>query len=888
MATGSRENQQGRWRRNVLTYVKTVILGHAGADFDCIASMAGLSRLYAGAVAILPTSLEPNVEGFLRLYEGRFRFVRVPLSALPKEEIDTVVLADTIVPSRLGDYRALLDQKGVRIVAYDHHEPSSASLQYIDEGHIQKCGATASLVIAALRQQFVPVNPDEATLLALGIYEDTGSLLFPETTAFDVEQAAYLLKAGANLSMVARFVTTYLVPRQQAVLERALTGISVQTVAGAQIAFAIVEAPRNVGNLSVIVHRLSQIVRADAIFLLYQTPEALYVLGRSDRLLNVAELLAPLGGAGRIHAAASILRDGTSAGTARDRIIERIAARHTQRRQVVHEIMTPEPVIISDDTAASEALQTMVHLGFSVLPVQHDGNITGIVSKKALEKTSLAHLQQKPVRYFLNTRLPVVSPLATAEELVQAFGTYGIGLLLVMEEGHLIGVVSRSDVLRYLNRTSRAQTVIEGAGIQEISKAELDRLGGAGTSEVLEQIGRIGEAAGNPSYLVGGSVRDVLLGRAPKDFDIVTEKDVSGVAAAVAHAFGTEVISYGRFMTHKVRINGHEYDFAGARLEYYDFPGSLPTVAPAPLMKDLLRRDFTINAIAMSLSSSDFGRIFDATGGLSDLKAHIVRITYPDSFIEDPARILRAVATQARLDFRLEEGTRAKAREALELGLLNVRRNKRAQDEFKEMLAGGNAVACIEGLSALECSLLGLPLARPRQPKLKLLEELDRSHQEQHPAVDAPAWVAPLLVWLGNLPSAELREILKDFGASDRLAAACRSWQHRERTIRRLLRPEERRISLVAERLQSLPAPILCILEARLSVVHRSEESKYLHDVLIRLQEPALLSGEDVVALGVREGPQVGRRLDDVRRLQLDGVLHSREEAIAYLCTLKG
>jgi tRNA nucleotidyltransferase (CCA-adding enzyme) len=850
--------------------------------------MAGLSRLYAGSVAVLPTSLEPNVEEFLRLYEGRFRFVRIPPATLLKEDIETIVLADTIVASRLGDYAGLLDRKGARLIAYDHHEPSSASLQHIDEGHIQKCGATASLVTAALREQFVPVNPDEATLLALGIYEDTGSLLFPETDAFDVEQAAYLLKAGASLSMVARFVTTYLVPKQQAALENALTSVSVQTIAGAQIAFATVRAPRNVGNLSVIVHRLSQIVRADAIFLLYQTPEALYVLGRSDRFLNVAELLAPLGGAGRVHAAASILRDGTSAETAQERIVETIAARRAQRRQVVREIMTPDPVVIPDDRGAAEALQMMVNLGFSVLPVQCNGTIAGIVAKKTLEKTSLARLQQKPVRYFLNTHLPVVSPMATAEELIQAFGAYGTGLLLVMEDERLVGVVSRSDVLRYLNRTSRPQAVVGAAGTQKISRTDLDRLGGVGTAETLAQIGRIGETAGNPSYLVGGSVRDVLLGVPPKDFDVVTEKDVSGVATAVAHAFGTEVISYGRFMTHKVHIGGREYDFAGARLEYYDFPGSLPTVAPAPLMKDLLRRDFTINALAMSLASSDFGTVLDATGGLSDLKSRIVRMTYPDSFIEDPARILRAVATEARLGFILEEGTRAKAHEALELGLLNVRRNKRAQDEFKEMLSAGNAVACVEGLSSLGCSLLGLPLVRPRSSKLRLLEELDRSRLECQQGLEAPSWVAPLLVWLGDVPADELREILKDFGMSDRLASACRSWQRKERTLRRLLEPEARKASLIAERLRGLPAPIFCILQARLAGLGRTEQRQYLQQVLIRSQEPALLSGEDVVGLGVREGPQVGRLLGEVRRLQLDGVLRSREEALAYLCMLKG
>ncbi|MCX6097332.1 MAG: CBS domain-containing protein [Caldiserica bacterium] len=868
--------------------MKTVILGHAGADFDCVASMAGLSRLYAGAVPVLPGSLEPNVEEFLRLYEGRFRFVRMPAPTLLKEDIETVIIADTIVASRLGEYKGILSLPGIKLVAYDHHEPNSASLVHIDEGHIRKCGATASLVTAALREELVPVNPDEATLLALGIYEDTGSLLFAETTAFDVEQAAYLLKAGASLSMVARYVTTYLTPEQQTALENALNNAQVRTVAGAQIAFSIVHAERNVGNLSVIVHRLAQIIKAEALFLIYQTPQTLYVLGRSDRLLNVAELLAPLGGAGRVHAAASILRDGTSAETALERIVSSIAARNTQRYQVVHDIMTSHPASISQDRVAEQALQTMVNLGFSVLPVEHDGHIVGIVAKKTLEKTSLTRLQQKPVHYFLNTRIPAVPLTATVEELIQAFGTYNTGLLLVMERDHLLGVVSRSDVLRYLNSTAHPQSVVGATGGRVIARSDLDRWGGSDTAATLARIGQIGDAEENRAYLVGGSVRDVLLGRYPNDWDIVTDKDVSGVAAAVAQTFETSVISYGRFMTHKIRIRQREYDFAGARLEYYDFPGSLPTVAPASLMKDLLRRDFTVNALAMSLSESDFGTVVDATGGLKDLEARIIRMTYPDSFIEDPARILRAVAAETRLGFIVEDDTRVKEREALELGLLNVRRNRRAQDEFKEMLSGDRCVACIKALSVLGCKLIGLPLVPPRAAKLRLLAALEKAPHATVNGLDAPPWVAPLLVWLGDVSSQELQEVLKDFGLNDRLAMACRPWQRKERSLRRLVERGSRSVSAVAEQLEGTPLPILSILEARLSQLKTTAPTHLLMTVLSRIQEPRLLSGEDVMRLGIPEGQQVGLLLGRVRRLQLDGIIGSKEEAVAYLCRPNG
>jgi tRNA nucleotidyltransferase (CCA-adding enzyme) len=530
----------------------------------------------------------------------------------------------------------------------------------------------------------------------------------------------------------------------------------------------------------------------------------------------------------------------------------------------------------------------MVNLGFSVLPVERDGQVVGVVAKKALEKTSLIRLQQKPVHYFLNTRIPAVPLTATVEELIQAFGTYNTGLLLVMEQNHLVGVVSRSDVLRYLNSTAHPQSVVGMAGVRVIARSDLDRLGGSDTAAILATIGQIGNAEENRAYLVGGSVRDVLLGRPPNDVDIVTEKDVSGVAAAVAASFGTNVISYGRFMTHKVRIRGREYDFAAARLEYYDFPGSLPTVAPATLIKDLLRRDFTVNALAMSLSESDFGTIIDATGGLRDLDARIIRMTYADSFIEDPARILRAVAAQVRLGFVLEDGTRDKAREALELGLLNVRRNRRAQDEFKELLSGDRVVACIAALCSLGCGLMGLPLVPPRAAKHRVLSALGNAHKPVMRGSGAPSWVAPLLVWLGNVPSGELQEILKDFGLSDRLAAAFRSWQRRERGLRRLIEQGSSKVSALAAKLEGTPSPMLSILEAHLAASKTTYPRDLFMTALARMDQPPLVSGEDVVILGIPEGRRVGLLLDQVRRLQLDGIIGSREEAVAYLCAAKG
>jgi hypothetical protein len=246
------------------------------------------------------------------------------------------------------------------------------------------------------------------------------------------------------------------------------------------------------------------------------------------------------------------------------------------------------------------------------------------------------------------------------------------------------------------------------------------------------------------------------------------------------------------------------------------------------------------------------------------------------------------VAAQVRLGFILEDGTREKASEALELGLLNVRRNRRAQGEFKELLSGGSSVACIAALCLLGCGLIGLPLVPPRATKLRLLSALKDGRHTAVNGLDAPPWVAPLLVWLGNIPSGELQEVLKDFGLSDRLAAAFRSWQRKERALRRLLKQGSCKVSAVAAKLEGIPLPILLILEARLAGSETTAPHDLLMTVLARMDRPPLVSGEDVMSLGIHEGQQVGLLLDQVRRLQLDGMINSRVEAVAYLCASKG
>src|SRR5215203_4920101 len=171
----------------------------------------------------------------------------------------------------------------------------------------------------------------------------------------------------------------------------------------------------------------------------------------------------------------------------------------------------------------------------------------------------------------------------------------------------------------------------------------------------LEAVRRVAE---EPVYLVGGAVRDLLLGRPRADVDLVVEGD----AAILAGRLGGAEVEHERFGTVKVKVEGHEIDIASARTETYSKPGALPTVAPADSVEvDLRRRDFTINAMAIPLDGEP--RVVDPHGGQADLRAGLLRVLHTGSFVDDPTRAIRAARYAARFDFDLEPGTERSLRQ---------------------------------------------------------------------------------------------------------------------------------------------------------------------------------------------------------------------------------
>ena len=375
-------------------------------------------------------------------------------------------------------------------------------------------------------------------------------------------------------------------------------------------------------------------------------------------------------------------------------------------------------------------------------------------------------------------------------------------------------------------------------------------------AHVLEAITEADDPA-EPVYVVGGAVRDALLGHPSYDLDLVVEGDVSGFARRLAERLAGRVQTHQAFGTAEIFYAGGEIDVATARTERYAEPAALPEVEPATLEEDLARRDFTINAIAASLGRNDFGRLVDPHHGRADLAARTIRILHPQSFVDDPTRILRAIRYENRLGFRMDPETERLAREGM-AGMGRVS-NERIREEVVALLSEEEIAHTLDRLAELAGT----------SADAALVARVDALRDELDPG--APLWRLRLAVIVREHP---------DFPA--RLS---------------LRREDQRAVEqavAIAPRLVGATDPVeIAALAGRspeaalLALAER--DSPGLREWFTRLRNIRLdISGADLAELGLPESPRVGEVLEELRRRKLRGELDGRESELAAARELIG
>jgi tRNA nucleotidyltransferase (CCA-adding enzyme) len=838
-----------------------IIATHGNTDFDGFASMLAARRLYPGAVVCLAGSLNRNVREFYRLHADELDVVDV--SRLDLSAVRRLIVVETVSASRLGELEPLALDPAVETVVFDHHgePPPWAAAENVV---LSRDGALTTTLVGVLAEREIVPTPLEATAFALGIHEDTGSLTYPTATQRDAEALAWCLRHGASQDLLADFLHMPLLEQERELLNALLDALEPVSVGGVEMLVAAVTWPSYVDGVSNLAHKVVDLTDCRGLALLVEMDGRVFCVTRSRTYeLDAAALARALGGGGHEQAASAIFRGSLE--RARELIVAGMQAA-VQPPLAARDVMSTPPRSVGPDETVAHAMVACQRHRQSGILVATGGRLVGVVAREDLDKAIGHGLSHAPVKGIMSSRAATCGEDTPLPELERLLRTAPGGRVAVLRGEKVVGVVTRSDLLRGLGEPS------QGAPDAETSlAAELARL--EHLQPVFEAVAAVSEGF-DGVYLVGGTVRDIVLGERNFDVDIAVEGDAIALATALADALGGRVRAHEKFGTAVVVYGADErVDVVTARTEFYDAPAALPTVEHASIREDLFRRDFTINAMAVSLRGEDFGRLVDPFGGRADLDARRLRVLHNLSFIDDPTRIFRAIRYEARYGFAMDDHTVRLARGCIEMGLVGDLSSARLRDELVALFDEPRPQLALRRLGELGADRAIHAHLSADEEAAMLLERLLELRRRY--AVDVPTWRLGLIVLARRLPPDEVYTWLERLKVrrrdAERIAAAITVGP---RLVERLADDGAEPADVVRLVEPFAPdAPLYALALADVEPIER---------FFSRLRDVRLdITGADLAELGIGESPRVGEILAELRRRKLNGELDGRESELA-------
>ncbi len=416
---------------------------HVNADFDALASLVAAGLLYPGALRILPGQVQPAVRDFVAIHWdllGLRARKEVDLS-----ELERLIVTDVSSWERLDDMRALATRPDLTVTLWDHHmAPGTIAAT---EWHLEPTGAVVTLLLEEIKARDLAFSPIHATLFLLGIYHDTGSLTYPSTTARDAHMAAFLLENGADLNVVAAYLASALDHRHLDLFGRMLEAVETHQIGGLRLGLCVQDADKSMTMLPAVVSRFMEIKGLDvALGIFPMGPTRTTVIGRaSAREFDVGALLRHLGGGGHPGAASAMIQAPVE--TVRERVEELISQTEVQEARVAS-LMEPVGVSLSpqDPIRQAEALlrrtgrQALLVIGDDMAPL-------GTFGLGQLDKIRSERQWDQPVTSMMRRQMTIVRPEQTLRESLQLMASSELGFLPVIEDGRLLGEITRGAII---------------------------------------------------------------------------------------------------------------------------------------------------------------------------------------------------------------------------------------------------------------------------------------------------------------------------------------------------------------------------------------------------------------------------------------------------------
>ncbi len=868
-----------------LLRASTVITCHANADFDALAAMIAASKLYSDAVLVFPGTQESSLKDYF-IQSAMYLFNFRGLKDIDQDAVRLLVVVDTRQRSRLAHVEPLLARPDLEIHVFDHHPPTEDVLP-ASRVDFEPWGATTSILVARLRAAGLTVTEDEATILGLGIFEDTGGFTFGSTTEHDFEAAAWLKTHGMDLSVIRDIMSRDLSSEQVAILSELIDAATTHAINGVDIVLTEVSMEHYVGDFALLTHKLMDMENIRVLFAIGRMGDRIQLVARSKiPEVDVGLICSSFGGGGHAYAASASVKDRTNS-QVKDEIFALLYS-HINPQLLVSAFMSAPVVHVEAAQTVAQAAEIMVRYGFKALPVvDAAGRVRGVIEGSVAEKAVGHGLGGETVEEYMLEDFQAVTEDQDLYEVIEIILGRRQRLAPVLRGADLVGVITRTDLINILiQEPARIPEAYLSDKRQERNIRQIlhDRLPRP-VLDLLHLAGEVGRELGSPVYAVGGFVRDILLAIPNDDIDLVVEGDGIVFAASLGKRLDARVRPHLKFRTAVLILpSGQKIDVATARLEYYEYPAALPVVELSSLKMDLYRRDFSINTLAIHLAPEHFGKLVDFFGGQQDLKDGIIRVLHSLSFVDDPTRIIRAIRFEQRFQFKIGAQTERLIKNAVRLNIFQRLSGARIRHELR-LLAEDSAP--VDGFVRMRD--LGLlqeihPLLHFPQSKEGLLEEIERIitwYKLLFRAETPDAWIVYFLGLTSGFDMHQVAALTARLQFAPKRLDLVESTRRQLRFVAMQLAQWEKNGGTQADLVEILTPLSLEGLLYAMAKQRKPELRKAISLYLTHLQDVAIaISGRDLASLGLRPGPIYSNIMQAVKRALLNGQVRTRDEQL--------
>ncbi len=863
-----------------------VITTHINADFDALASMVAAKKLYPHSIMAFPGSQEKGLRDFF--VKSTVYFLDITQAKkVDLERVKRLILVDTREPNRIGRFCKIIDKPGLDIHIYDHHPSTSADITGSVEV-IETVGATVTILAKILRERNIQISSDEATLMSLGIYEDTGSFTFPSTTEADYQAASYFLSKGANLNIVSDMLARDLTAEQVALLNDLIQSASTYQINETDVVIAQAYRDEYVGDFAILVHKLMEMENLKVVFGLASMKDRVYLVARSRiSQVNVAEIAKAFGGGGHPQAASATIKD-LSLIQVEDKLLKILHDRIEPSR-TARDIMSSPVIHTQPENSLKAAGQIMKEQNINTLPVTKDGKLLGLITRGIVEKALFHSFGHLKVKDHILKRFSQVAPDTPLHKIQEYIIQKKEGILPVVGKGKVIGVITRTNLLRALGSGCTSPEYLYDVRRYHLRKKKVSYLMAEqlpkNILEKLRAIGKVADALGYNVYAVGGFVRDLLLRHKNLDIDVVVEGDGIHFAKTFAERrahihyhtkFGTAVIVF---------PDGFKIDVATARVEYYESPAALPIVGTSSLKLDLYRRDFTVNTLAIMLNFRHFGTLIDFFGAQNDLKDKVIRVLHNLSFVEDPTRILRAIRFEQRYGFKISTHTSNLIENAIKIKALEELTGKRLFSELKPILQEQDPPLAIKRMAQYG-------VLKSIHPKIIYGEQLGSVLENLKSTISwyqllfldekYEKWLIYFLGLTEGLNKEEMAELTKRLSIPERIRKIIVDGKKRaDSNVHQMGRKVDTKNNQIYRYLEGLATEFLIYMMAKTkSVLTKKAISLYI--TKLRYIKP-FLTGKDLESMGLTPGPIYKEILDNLLDARLNDKITTKADEVNFV-----